>query len=106
MPRILPVVLIALALAACEMASTVTEGFKQAHAVEGDLEQATGVRPQVGFSRQNGQLRSVTAGFPRLYEDKPLGKLAETVRAAVGQEFKQVPDAIVLAFAVSNPAAR
>lgn len=58
--------------------------------------------PQVGFSWRNGRLASVTVSFPRLYEAKPLGELAGAVRAAVGKEFKQTPDNIVLAFALGK----
>jgi hypothetical protein len=40
----------------------------------------------------------VTVAFPRLHDARPLGELAEQVRAAVTKEFKQTPDNIVLAF--------
>ena len=106
MSRIFAALWLALAVSACDMMSTVTEGMNQARAVESDLEQATGLRPQVGFNWQNGQLRSVTVSFPRLYEGKPLRELADVVRAAVDKEFKQTPDTVLLAFALAKTPAR
>ena len=89
-------------LAGCDAVSTVTEGFTQSKAVAADLEQSTGVKPQVGFNWHNGRLTSVTVQFPKLYEAKPLGDLAGLVRAAVTKEFKQTPEAIVLSFALDK----
>ena len=89
-------------LAGCDAMSTVTEGFKQAKAVEADLEQSTGVKPAVGFNWHNGRLVSVTVQFPRPYEDRPLNELAGLVRDAVTKDFKQTPERIVLAFAVAK----
>jgi hypothetical protein len=92
---------LAVGLAACGVVSTLVDGFKYAKAVEADLQEATGVKPAVGFNWHNGRLVSVTVTYPRLYEGKPLGELAETARAAVTREFKQTPDNIVLAFTLS-----
>ena len=91
----------ALGLAACGVVSTLVDGFKYAQAVEADLQEATGVKPAVGFNWHNGRLVSVTVTFPRLYEARPLGELAESARAAVTREFKQTPEKIVLAFTLS-----
>ncbi len=102
MTRIAALLVCAFALAACDIVSTVTEGLQQARAVESDLEQSTGVKPQVGFNWRDGQLVSVTVEFPRLYDAKPLGELAGAVRAAVGKEFKQTPQNIVLAFSLGK----
>lgn len=98
--KIATVLVFAVGLSACDMASTVTEGFKQAQAVESDLEQSTGIRPQVGFNWNNGRLVSVTVVFPRPYDAKPVGELARIVRAAVGKEFKQTADNVLLGFNV------
>ena len=54
----------------------------------------------IGFNWHNGRLNKVTVTFPRLYRDKPLAELAETVRQTVTKEFKQAPDDIVLAFSL------
>jgi hypothetical protein len=102
MLRILTVILFALGLAACDSTSTLTDGFKQARAVESDLETSIGIRPQVGFNWRNGQLVSVTVAFPKLPEAKPLRELADAVRAAVGKEFKQTPENVVLAFSLGK----
>jgi hypothetical protein len=100
MLRIAAALVLALTLAGCDAANTVTEGFNHAKAVEKDLEGSTGVKPNVGFNWSNGRLVQVTVMFPRLIESKPLHELAEAARASVGREFKQTPDNILLAFAV------
>lgn len=93
---------LALSLAACDAVNTLTEGFKHAKAVESDLEASTGVRPQVGFNWSNGRLVSVTVTYPRLIEAKPMNELAAAARDAIGKEFKQKAEHIVLAFAVAG----
>ena len=87
-----------LGLAACGVVSSLVDGVKYAHAVEADLEATTGIKPAVGFNWNNGRLASVTVAFPGLYDAKPIGELASSVRAAVTREFKQTPDNVVLAF--------
>jgi hypothetical protein len=98
--KAIAIVVLAAGLAACGVVSTLMDGFKYAKAVEADLEEVTGMKPGVGFNWNNGRLVSVTVTFPRLYEAKPLGELAEAARAAVTKEFKQTPQNIVLAFAL------
>jgi hypothetical protein len=92
------VLLLSASLAACGVISTLVDGFKYAGAVGADLQEVTGMKPEVGFNWHNGRLVSVTVSFARLYEAKPLAELAEATRAAVTKEFKQTPDHIVLAF--------
>jgi len=103
MPRILIVFIFLFGLAACDI-STVTGGFQQARAVENDLAESLGIRPQVGFNWANGRLVSVTVSFPRIHETKSLPELADAVRTAVGKEFKQAPDNIILAFSIGKTA--
>jgi hypothetical protein len=103
MHKTIAIIVLAAGLAACGVISTLVDGFKYAKAVESDLEQETGLRPGVGFNWHNGRLVSVTVTFPRLYDARPVRELADAVRAAVGKEFKQTPENIVLAF--SLPAA-
>jgi hypothetical protein len=98
------IVVLAGGLAACGVISTLVDGFKYAKAVETDLDEATGVKPAVGFNWNNGRLVSVTVTFPHLYETKPIGELAEAARTAVTKEFKQTPDNIVLAFNLGKAA--
>ena len=105
MVRFVAIFAVAAALSACDAVSTVTDGFNQAKTVEAEVESAIGVRPQVGFNWQNGQLRQVTVSFPGLYEGKPLRELAGVVRAAVGKGFKQTPDTIVIGFSLGRPGA-
>jgi hypothetical protein len=102
MYRIALVIVLTIAFAGCDAISTMTEGLKYATAVGGDIEQATGVKPQVAFNSTNGRLVSVTVTFPGLYESKPLPELAAMVRAAVSKEFKQQPENIVLAFTLKS----
>jgi hypothetical protein len=103
MLRIAAAIAFAASVAACDMVSTMTDGFKIAKAVESDLEQSTGSRPEVGFDLHNGRLVSVTVIFPGLYETKPLRELAGLTRAAVTKQFKQTPENIVLGFALGKP---
>ena len=100
--RTLAVLVFAINLAACDSVNTVTEGFEHARAVERELEQSTGIKPQVGFNWRNGRLLSVTVAFPRIHETKPLRELAEAARSAVEKQFKQTPDNIVLAFSLGT----
>lgn len=87
-------------LAACGLISTLVDGLKYAKAVEADLKEVTGLKPQVGFNWNNGRLVLVTVTFPELYDAKPLRELAEATRSAVAKEFKQTPENIVLGFAL------
>ena len=98
--RIAAALIFVVTLAACGAIDTVNEGMKQARAVESDLEASTGVRPQVGFNWNNGRLVRVTVQYPQLVASRSLSDLAEAARAAVGREFKQMPDNIVLAFSL------
>jgi hypothetical protein len=100
--KIAAILVFTISLAACDAFSTVTEGFKYAKAVESDVEEATGVKPQVGFNWNNGRLVSVTVAFPRIYDAKPLRELAETIRASVRKQFKQTPEDVVLAFSLGK----
>ena len=102
MSRLVPLFILALTLAGCGVVNTLTEGMQQVKAVETDLEQSTGVKPEVGFNWHNGRLTSVTVQFPHLYQDKPLNDLAGLVRGAVIKDFKQTPERIVLSFALDK----
>jgi hypothetical protein len=102
MLRILAIVMVAITLAACDIVSTVTQGFAEARAVETDLEQSVGMKPSVGFSWNNTQLVSVTVSFPRIPEGKSLRELADAARASVAKQFKQTPNNIVLAFSLGK----
>ncbi len=92
----------ALSLAACDMISTLTEGWRYAKAVEGALELSTGMKPEVGFNWHNGRLETVTVTFPQIYEARPLREVAETVRRVVTSQFKQTPGKILLAFSLER----
>ncbi len=102
MHRALVLMVLATGLAACGPISTLTEGFKEAKAVETDLEQFTGMKPNVGFNWNNGRLTSVNVAFPRVYDGKPLTDLVAEVRSTVAKEFKQKPENIVLAFSLGK----
>ena len=101
-PKTFALGLFVISLTACDVTSTLTEGSKQARAVESALETSTGVKPNVGFNWQNGKLASVTVIFPAIPETKPLRELADEVRATVGKEFKQDANNVVLAFSLGK----
>jgi hypothetical protein len=102
MYKIVAVLAFAIGLAACDAVNTLSEGFKHANAVAGDLEESTGVKPQVGFNWNNGRLVSVTVSFPRIYDAKPLREVADLTRASVSKQFQQTPENIVLAFSLGK----
>ena len=101
---LLPACVLTCGLAGCGMVDAVFDGFKHAKAVEADLAVTAGIKPAVGFNWRNGRLTSVTVTFPQLMEDKPLREIAEAARAAVGKEFKQRADNVVLAFSLGPTA--
>jgi len=100
MYKIIAVLVLAAALTGCDAVDALKDGLKHARAVENDLAETTGLKPQVGFNWSNGRLTSVTVGFPKLYEDKPLRELAGLTRTAIAKEFKQTPKTILLSFAL------
>jgi hypothetical protein len=104
MVRVAALLVLALSLAGCDMISTLVDGFKYAKAVETDLEVSTGMKPEVGFDWHNGRLVTVTVTFPRIDEKRPLPELAETVRHAVANHFRQTPGDIVLGFSLGQSA--
>jgi hypothetical protein len=100
--RAVALVVLASSLAGCGAVDLISKGLAYSKAVETDLQQATGLKPEVGFSWHNGSLQSVTVTFPRIYAGKPLDELAGMVREVVVKEFKQTPDTVVLAFSLSR----
>lgn len=96
------VLVVACALSGCDIVTVLKDGMQQARAVETDLEQSVGLKPEVGFNWHNGRLRSVSVEFPRLCEDKPLAELAGLVRATVTRDFKRTPDNIVVSFVLAK----
>jgi len=104
MVRVAVLLVLALGLASCDAISTLIDGFKYANAVATDLEGSTGMKPEVGFNWTNGRLLTVTVTFPRIDEKRPLPELAETVRHAVANHFRQTPGDIVLGFSLGKSA--
>jgi hypothetical protein len=104
MQKIIAIIILATSLAACGIISTFVNGFKYAEAVAVDLEQATGLKPGVGFNWHNGRLVRVTVTFPKLYDAKPVRELADVVRASVRKQFKQAPEDIELGFSLGATA--
>ena len=58
------------------------------------------MKPEVGFNWSNGTLVSVTVTFPKLPKNQSVEDLAAATRKAVAASFKQLPETIVLAFAL------
>jgi hypothetical protein len=104
MQKIIAIIILATSLAACGIISTFVNGFKYAEAVAVDLEQATGLKPGVGFNWHNGRLVRVTVTFPKLYDAKPVRELADVVRTSVRKQFKQAPEDIELGFSLGATA--
>jgi hypothetical protein len=102
--KVFAILIFAICLASCDAVNTVKEGFSHARAVEADLEQSTGLKPEVGFNWNNGRLLSVTVIFPRIYDAKPPRELGEVVRSAVTKQFKQAPESIIFGFTMAKPA--
>jgi hypothetical protein len=98
--KVIAIAVLASHLAGCGAVDLVSKGLGYAKAVETDLQQVTGMKPEVGFNWHNGSFASVTVTFPRIDVDKPIDELALTVREIVTRDFKQTPDTIVLAFAL------
>ncbi|WP_020175853.1 hypothetical protein [Methyloferula stellata] len=104
MHKIFAILFLATSLAGCGLISMLMDGFKHVKAVGEDLEQVTGLKPDVGFHWTNGTLEVVTVTFPRVYDAKPLSELSEAVRFAVLKEFKQTPEKLVLGFSLGSAA--
>jgi len=104
MRKIIAIIVLATSLAGCGLISTFVNGFKYAEAVAVDLEQATGLKPGVGFNWHNGRLVRVTVTFPKLYDAKPVRELADVVRTSVRKQFKQTPEDIELGFSLGATA--
>jgi hypothetical protein len=104
MRKIIAIIVLASGLAACGLINTFVNGFKYAEAVANDLEQATGLKPGVGFNWHNGRLIRVTVSFPKLYDDKSLRELAAVVRTSVTRQFKEAPADIELSFSLGATA--
>ena len=100
--KAITIVALAAGLAGCGAGDLISSGLTYAKAVETDLQQSTGLKPQVGFNWRNGSFASVTVTFPQVYAGKALGELADTVREVVARDFKQAPDTIVLAFSLDK----
>jgi|SRR3979409_2390300 hypothetical protein len=100
--RLVTIVALAVALAACGMIDAVRDGLKHTQAIESDLEASTGVKPNVGFNWNNGQLVVVTVTFPRILETRSVPELAALARASVEKEFGQKPNDIVLGFSLGK----
>ena len=62
--RVAALVALVATLAACNVAD-IRELFSNAKAVASDLEQSTGMKPEVGFNWQNGRLEGLDSPHPR-----------------------------------------
>jgi hypothetical protein len=105
MRNLATILFVAMLVTGCDVVSTLTNGFNYARAVEADLAASTGAKPEVGFNWSNGRLTRVTVTFPRMIESRPLADLAQTVRHAVADHFKQTPGDIVLGFSLGRSGA-
>jgi hypothetical protein len=102
MRKAIAIGLCACALAACDAANTVLEGFRRARAVEDALEKSQGTRPTVGFNWSNGRLLRVSVEFPRLPPGQSFDATAAATRTAVADNFAQTPDKLILGFVIET----
>jgi hypothetical protein len=100
--RILAMISIALALAACGPIDTLKDGFGHSRAVSESLEKTLGVKSFVGFSWSNGSLDSVSVTFQGIPANEPLADIVEKSKQAVASEFKQLPSQVVISFALKT----
>ena len=90
--------LLAAVLCGCDVVSFVKEGTAWSNDTAAAIEKQVGVRPQVGFNYNNGQLVTVTVQFGSVPSvDVP--ELEKIARAAVLQSFKKEPTYLVVSFA-------
>ena len=75
MARILLLLVLAITIAACDFVDVMKEGMQQSEAVANELEETTGIKPQVGFNVQNGRLVSVTVLIPASMTRSPCESL-------------------------------
>jgi hypothetical protein len=101
-PTAIAILALASGLAGCGVADVISYGPFYSRAAATDLEQMTGIKPEVEFEWHHGRFQSVTVTFPRILAGKPLGELADAVCEVVVKEFKQTPDTIVLAFSLDK----
>ena len=102
MARILLLLVLAINVTACDVVGFMKDGMQQSAAVAKELEETTGIKPQVGFNWQNGRLSSVTVSYPGIPETKSLRELSAAARTAIRNHFKQAPDNIVLTFSTGK----
>ena len=102
MARILLLLVLALTIGACDFVDVMKDGMAQSGEVAKELEEMTGIKPQVGFNRQNGRLVSVTVFYPRIHDTKSLQELAAAARTAIRHHFKETPENILLTFSAGK----
>jgi hypothetical protein len=89
--------LLATVVCGCDVVSSVKEGMTWSNETAAAIEKQVGVRPQVGFNYQNGQLVTVTIQFGSVPSvDVP--ELEKIARAAVLETFKKEPTYLIVSF--------
>lgn len=100
MRSILLSLIFAASLTGCGAVDTMTEGFKHAQEVAGDLEKSVGSKPLVGFNWSNGSLTNISVNFEGIPSDMPTDQIAQLSRQSIAARFKQRPRQIVISFTV------
>jgi hypothetical protein len=93
--------LLVILLAGCDMASGMKDGIKHSELVAQDLEKSIGIKPFVGFNRNNGTLTTVSVNFPSIPSSKQLEETSQLVEKSVKYNFKQEPKQIVISFTIT-----
>ncbi len=96
--RLVSVLVLASALAACGPIDAMKEGFVHSEAVSAELEKTVGTKSVVGFDWNNGVLTSVNVTFQGIPPNLTLAEIVEKSRQAIAADFKQTPRQIFVGF--------
>lgn len=105
MRKLLPAVLMSVALAACDAVTegfnTMKDGIAQAQGVSDDIEKAVGARAAVSINWKNGELAQVSLNFEGVPKDVRVSELVEHARASLRKRMAKEPKQLLIAFSVS-----
>ena len=95
--------LMVIALAGCDVASSLKEGMEKSSSAAAAIEKRIGQRPEVGFNTFNGALTTVTVQFSKV-PSVSLQELEPIIRQEVKAAFQVEPSNLVIAFVFKNAA--
>ena len=101
--RLVALVVIALAMAGCDVASSIKEGMEKSGSAATAIEKRAGTKPEIGFNIHNGNLTTVTVQFSTV-PVAPVPELERIVREEVKRAFQAEPSNLVIAFIFKSAA--